>query len=472
MYVPIGTEIHPDDAIVETPSLVTPLLLKKAQQSSSKNLKANDYIKSTTVASLTNANKTILAIEDYYKSSVGELLMDIGLSRVKEHTLKLWKDPDQIYRPERRFRCRLCPFKTEFLTVLEGHLEAPHMNLKKEYLCNWCDYKIKDANKIVFHTYIEHKKRSRIEKPLSNHNCCYCSFETKSKRKMNSHILRCQQFFPHSVLQGPQEFGEFDYPAITSKFITRDDIKTYDKTLENLRLAAYNPHQLKVSGATNIYQPILIIPRKSQSSFQNKTRVLQHPKLPLSSFANGKEAMRTATDTMSAGRIAQHLPCQTSGSTTTNGPNPKGSTFVICEICDGYIKDLNHLKGHMLWIHQVRIHQKMLESRPPLSCQKCSWRFFTDAGLERHLLGAHGLLTSNMQEQVDQGTDSGRCTVCGRVFPNKLVVHMRDVHKTNLKPAALSYKCTVCAATFNLYRLFENHVYSIHQESVSRVKVK
>merc|ERR1719210_2511975 len=31
-----------------------------------------------------------------------------------------------------------------------------------------------------------------------------------------------------------------------------------------------------------------------------------------------------------------------------------------------------------------------------------------------------------------------------------------------LKPAHLSYKCTVCTATFGQYKLFENHVYSAH----------
>jgi len=29
--------------------------------------------------------------------------------------------------------------------------------------------------------------------------------------------------------------------------------------------------------------------------------------------------------------------------------------FVICEICDGYIKDLEQLKNHMNWIHKVEI---------------------------------------------------------------------------------------------------------------------
>lgn len=31
----------------------------------------------------------------------------------------------------------------------------------------------------------------------------------------------------------------------------------------------------------------------------------------------------------------------------------KGGTFVICEICDGYIKDLEQLRTHMQWIHKV-----------------------------------------------------------------------------------------------------------------------
>ena len=70
----------------------------------------------------------------------------------------------------------------------------------------------------------------------------------------------------------------------------------------------------------------------------------------------------------------------------------------------------------------------MLASRPPLNCQKCQWRFFTDQGLERHLLGAHGLVTSNMQDMVNQNQDGGRCTICGRVFANKLVAHMNQVN--------------------------------------------
>ena len=52
--------------------------------------------------------------------------------------------------------------------------------------------------------------------------------------------------------------------------------------------------------------------------------------------------------------------------------------FVICEICDGYIRDLEQLRNHMQFIHKVKIHPKMIYNRPPLNCQKCQFRFFTD----------------------------------------------------------------------------------------------
>merc|ERR1719153_506899 len=143
------------------------------------------------------------------------------------------------------------------------------------------------------------------------------------------------------------------------------------------------------------------------------------------------------------------------------GQGGKGN-FVICEICDGYIKDLEQLRNHMQWIHKVKIHPKMIYNRPPLNCQKCQFRFFTDQGLERHLLGSHGLVTASMQELANKGQDSGRCPVCGKVYQWKLLNHVAKDHQKVLKPAHLSYKCTVCTATFGQYKLFETHVYTAH----------
>ncbi|XP_014477703.1 PREDICTED: kinesin-related protein 4 isoform X2 [Dinoponera quadriceps] len=159
------------------------------------------------------------------------------------------------------------------------------------------------------------------------------------------------------------------------------------------------------------------------------------------------------------------------GSGTSSKSGGK-SSFVICEICDGYIKDLEQLRNHMQWIHKVKIHPKMIYNRPPLNCQKCQFRFFTDQGLERHLLGSHGLVTSSMQDAANKGKDAGRCPSCGRVYQWKLLNHVARDHGMTLKPAHLSYKCTVCTATFGMYKQFENHVYSAHSVVAKRVMDK
>ena len=78
-------------------------------------------------------------------------------------------------------------------------------------------------------------------------------------------------------------------------------------------------------------------------------------------------------------------------------------------------------------------------------------------------MGSHGLVTASMQDLANKGQDSGRCPVCGKMFHWKLLNHVAKDHMKTLKPAPLSYKCTVCTATFGQYKLFETHVYSAHR---------
>lgn len=59
-----------------------------------------------------------------------------------------------------------------------------------------------------------------------------------------------------------------------------------------------------------------------------------------------------------------------------------------------------------------------------------------------------------------------------QVYQWKLLNHVARDHSLNLKPAHLSYKCTVCTATFGMYKQFENHVYSAHSVVAKRVMEK
>jgi len=58
------------------------------------------------------------------------------------------------------------------------------------------------------------------------------------------------------------------------------------------------------------------------------------------------------------------------------------------------------------------------------------------------------------------------------VYQWKLLNHVAKDHNMTLKPAHLSYKCTVCTATFGMYKQFENHVYSAHSVVAKRVMDK
>lgn len=59
-----------------------------------------------------------------------------------------------------------------------------------------------------------------------------------------------------------------------------------------------------------------------------------------------------------------------------------------------------------------------------------------------------------------------------KVYQWKLLNHVARDHNVSLKPAHLSYKCTVCTATFGMYKQFENHVYSAHSVVAKRVMEK
>lgn len=59
-----------------------------------------------------------------------------------------------------------------------------------------------------------------------------------------------------------------------------------------------------------------------------------------------------------------------------------------------------------------------------------------------------------------------------QVYQWKLLNHVARDHNMTLKPAHLSYKCTVCTATFGMYKQFENHVYSAHSVVAKRVMEK
>lgn len=413
-------------------------------------------------------------------------------------------------------RCEFCNFKSESALAMAHHYETPHMN-GAMYKCNFCTFEVRNSSEIVYHMEAMHNIKARLFKHLPYHQCPNCGFEDNGKAKLARHALVCQKKFrPEANLTPPHDWeAPAKIPRIKPRHglvgtATAYQAMAAQAAAQKAALATIQQQQQQAQQARNLQAAMA----SNIAANKGIMRGRQQPQ-PVKTTPNGGNMMRAApirpamptgmvlpnNYQIAAGQLIQAanvgtakknqtgqpsisitpLPRQSSSQQAQSqaqaaaankmppagmkpGQNLTGSKaqFVICEICDGYIKDLEQLRNHMQWMHKVKIHPKMIYNRPPLNCQKCQFRFFTDQGLERHLLGSHGLVTSSMQEAANKGKDAGRCPVCGRMYQWKLLNHVSRDHHMTLKPAHLSYKCTVCTATFGMYKQFETHVYTAH----------
>ncbi|XP_034657228.1 uncharacterized protein LOC117894347 isoform X2 [Drosophila subobscura] len=402
-------------------------------------------------------------------------------------------------------RCEFCNFKSESALSMANHYETPHMN-GVLYKCNFCTFEIRNATEIVYHMEAVHNIKARLIKPLPYHQCPNCGFEDNGKAKLARHQPVCaKKFRPELNLAPP---NDWEAPAKIPRIKPRHGLvgtatayqaMAAQAAAQKAALATIQQQQAQAQ-ARNLQAAALAAQNaakmRQRAPPPPKPNLVRSPQTPVrGAVANAGLAAMPNSYQLAAGQLVQAskkpmagqpsisitpLPRQSAlvgGASPSSskvpqaaagmkpGQTPPGNNkaqFVICEICDGYIKDLEQLRNHMQWMHKVKIHPKMIYNRPPLNCQKCQFRFFTDQGLERHLLGSHGLVTSSMQEAANKGKDAGRCPVCGRMYQWKLLNHVSRDHHMTLKPAHLSYKCTVCTATFGMYKQFETHVYTAH----------
>ncbi|XP_015834287.1 MOG interacting and ectopic P-granules protein 1 isoform X2 [Tribolium castaneum] len=437
--------------------------------------------------------------------------------------LEFTKESNEPFRTTMK-KCEFCNFKTESQLVMAYHLETPHTK-NYVYKCNFCTYEARSPHDILFHMEAEHAVRGRLERAPSFHQCPNCPFEDNQKGKLSRHLVACmRKFKPERNLDPPidweppakiprvpkarQGINVSAYQAMKSsqlQFLSK--MQLLNTNSSSTSQALHRGRGRPSLGSTSIKQSMIrpsgmvykqtmsggsvLVPTNYQVSGNQVYQVvggqelggrLGHPGMAF--VPNIPSASSTVTIQNQSKNKSVHQPSisitplpRASASPNSNLTSKPGDTnsknsFVICEICDGYIKDLEQLRNHMQWIHKVKIHPKMIYNRPPLNCQKCQFRFFTDQGLERHLLGSHGLVTSSMQDAANKSKDAGRCPVCGRVYQWKLLNHVARDHSMTLKPAHLSYKCTVCTATFGMYKQFENHVYSAHSVVAKRVMDK
>ncbi|KAJ8947373.1 hypothetical protein NQ314_008622 [Rhamnusium bicolor] len=423
----------------------------------------------------------------YFESPLGKFFINIGFNMVQEFV------QSDLLRQQKRKRDREGGANPETEKNYKI-VKTPHMK-NFVYKCNFCPYEIRSPHDILFHMEAEHAVRGHLERAPAFHQCPNCPFEDNQKGKLSRHLVACmRKFKPDRNLEPPVDW---EPPAKIPRVpkmrqqglnATAAAYQAMSKTsqyqfLSKMQLQSTQQAMQRGRGRPSLganVKPQTVL-RPSGMVFKQQTMTGGSVLVPTNYQLSGNQVFQNANQGKKPSQQPSisitPLPRGTTATSSPVAPAKPGDTtsknsFVICEICDGYIKDLEQLRNHMQWIHKIKIHPKMIYNRPPLNCQKCQFRFFTDQGLERHLLGSHGLVTSSMQDAANKSKDSGRCPVCGRVYQWKLLNHVARDHNMTLKPAHLSYKCTVCTATFGMYKQFENHVYSAHSVVAKRVMDK
>ena len=436
-------------------------------------------------------NNSMLMISDYYNSSIGNFLMGIGLNRCKEALHKdEMRQTQKIIRKEGeraeyleelnkqtriyneckgansifnfdQLKCGFCNFKTESEVVMEGHYSTPHLSNRKEYKCNYCVFITRDVRIIMYHIQVEHKKNCTIQLPPVLYECPTCNYESNQKSKAANHMAKCVKVFAEDKVQQTVDC-EIEYPAITPRPISKEELNLYDATIQALKPVAmnsgmqmpnlpsglpralqlqmlallqqqFNQQKLKLNKIAmaskltsqhnnlkqlqqqqqnlqqNLMSNLLMNNANALASFngtslinnlannlnnlnsnlnslsnlnnlnslaktapqlynmlQNGSQLLNNNNKSLSSTLNTKNHLNANHQIAQQQQQQQQKP-NIKGFLQNNNKQPiannnndlntigKAGTFAICEICDGYIKDLEQLRAHMNLIHKVKI---------------------------------------------------------------------------------------------------------------------
>lgn len=103
--------------------------------------------------------------------------------------------------------------------------------------------------------------------------------------------------------------------------------------------------------------------KQQKPSQQPSISITPLPRQPTSSSSGGGGGSNSSGSGSHSNNFSSNTNTKIPPGVSPNlkpGQNPNATgktTFVICEICDGYIKDLDQLRNHMQWIHKVKVSQ-------------------------------------------------------------------------------------------------------------------
>ncbi|KAL3982501.1 hypothetical protein ACH3XW_47415 [Acanthocheilonema viteae] len=421
----------------------------------------------------------------------------------------------------KQYTCQLCNFRTESRIILSVHRQTPHFDGRK-YQCALCPEFFTNENMISQHYLREHDLVAGKEEAIPRNPCPCCNEDFMYKGQRDQHLKMCRRDLNRVRLimapKHPQDVSAinhwlWDKPPVDPTILQQQQVAQRQQVekLQRAQLAQQQQQQLQQRRSqTAVTNSALLAAQQQQAALllqQQRIRAAQavahHQQQAKMSSLIGNPSllaamqqqlqraavsgMRTPGLSLFAQRgvaagirgptVAQHAAASLAGRIRAPSQIPASRAQLggvvssghnnVCEICDQNVQDRDRYLTHLQLFHkQMRGKTSAdMQQGAPLACSRCRDRFWTYEGLERHLVMAHGLVTSDLLTKAQKKEDGGRCKHCGKQYAFNMLQHLVTDHQVKLCSAEIMYSCDVCAFKCSSYSKLEVHLNTVHPKN-------
>jgi hypothetical protein len=396
--------------------------------------------------------------------------------------------------------CKSCAFWSTSINVLEHHYEFAHEPTVGVLQCAMCGFECALENEFVFHMEAEHARQGRIRPKSLFYVCPTCPHENRTDKVFKTHLEKCLKSYKPKSNLGPS-VADSDIPIKKAKkaaSVAPSLMLTSNEMPEVAPLPLFTNHQ-----AMNSVNNILLQSQANRSlnavsahsGLANIPTVFPGGQMPYmsaqprASYTSGPTAQFTASTGSSLPQFSVRVPSgpaihplvlsAEANALRQNGlpANIEFQSIVnavprtlntadylmqveVCELCDAFVRGRSSLRVHLNRAHKIDVHHSVLTCKlPPVTCDRCTQRFWTTQGLRRHVKLSHDGDNIN---KIRAPTYT--CSICGVKHVNHVLEHLRDEHGISVSQVLAMKQCPCCGELDNSLASLYEHMLASHVE--------